>query len=87
MSGPKIRSAIENVLTVFSTHIFGDDSIMIVTFNAEVKVQLPLTLKQGNEERISSQIAALIKPSGGTGTNLLVNHSLPIRLSMDTIVY
>ena len=67
MSGAKIRSAIDNVLNIFSTHIFGGDSIMIVTFNKEVRVQLPLTMKQGNEERIATQIAALVRPSGGTG--------------------
>ena len=78
MSGAKIRSAIENVLNIFNTHIFGGDSIMIVTFNKEVTVQLPLTVKQGNEAWISSQIAALVRPNGGTGTVLSLHSQLSL---------
>mmetsp|Transcript_20198 Transcript_20198/g.28960 ORF Transcript_20198/g.28960 Transcript_20198/m.28960 type:complete len:1519 (+) Transcript_20198:482-5038(+) len=76
MSGAKIRSAIENVLNIFNTHIFAGDSIMIVTFNADVRIELPLTTKQGNEERIASQISALVRPNGGTAFYAAIQSTL-----------
>ena len=67
MSGSKIRSAIENVQNIFQDHIQGHDSIMVMTFNGKVNTDIPMSLKSGKEHSITSKIATLIRPSGGTG--------------------
>jgi len=67
MSGSKIKSAIENVLNIFQTHINNEDSIMVMTFCGSVTTDLPMTRKRGNEAMISSKISSLVFPNGGTG--------------------
>ena len=67
MSGSKIKSAIENVLNIFQTHINDADSIMVMTFSGSVMTDLPMTRKKGNEAMISSKISSLVRPNGGTG--------------------
>jgi len=66
MSGPKIRSAIENVKNIFQTHISDVDFITVLTFNSTVITQLPITLKGESEEKISMKISSLKFPSGET---------------------
>ncbi len=67
MSGSKIRSAIENVQNIFQDHIQGHDSIMVMTFNGQVNTDIPMSLKSGKEHSITSKIATLNSPNGGTG--------------------
>ena len=67
MSGSKIRSAIENVQNIFQNHIQGHDSIMVMTFNGKVNTDIPMSLKSGKEQCISSKIVTLNSPNGGTG--------------------
>ena len=70
MSGSKIKSAIQNVMNIFRTHIQDDDCIMVMTFCGSVTVDLPMTQKRGNEAFISRSIASLVRPFGGTGVGL-----------------
>ena len=67
MSGPKIRSAIENVQAIFANRINHNDQVAVTVFSEAVRTVIPLTVKVGNESSISSLIAALTSPSGGTG--------------------
>lgn len=71
MSGFKIKSAVENVLNIFDTHIYGNDYIMVITFNGDVAVNIPLGRKEGQENAIRESIKKLSLPSGSTGMSLL----------------
>lgn len=74
MSGSKIRSAIENVQNIFENHIQGRDSIMVMTFNGSAVTDIAMSPKSGNEEWIANKIAALVRPSGGTGERCFSYH-------------
>jgi tetratricopeptide (TPR) repeat protein len=66
MSGVKIRSAVENILSLFEDQIQAQDSILLLHFNTSVVVDLPFTLKEGNEEWIRRTILSLVHPNSGT---------------------
>ena len=67
MSGSKIKAAIENIQTIFKYNINDQDSVLLITFNSSVETKIPITRKGGNEKLISSTIASLVRPNGGTG--------------------
>ena len=73
MSGSKIRSAIENVQAIFANRINGHDHIAVTVFSAVVQSIIPLITKAGSESSITSRVAALTSPSGGTGDNFSSN--------------
>lgn len=67
MSGVKIASAIANVKNIFENHIYDGDSIMLVTFNAHVRVVLRLVNKTAsNNETILRMIDSVNEPSGSS---------------------
>lgn len=66
MAGMKIRSATENLLTLFNSHSHDDDYIGVMTFNQWVTTNLELTRKQGNSAHIMQLISSLSRPGGGT---------------------
>ena len=70
MSGPKIRSAIENVQAILANRINDNDYVAVTVFSQTVHTVIPLTVKGGSEASIRSRIAALTSPSGGTGEDL-----------------
>jgi tetratricopeptide (TPR) repeat protein len=49
MSGMKIRSAVNNLTSIVDKYIFGQDSVMFVTFNRVLSTVLPMTKKENNE--------------------------------------
>jgi hypothetical protein len=73
MSGSKIRSAIENVQAIFANRINGHDHIAVTVFSAVVQSIIPLITKAGSELSITSRVAALTSPSGGTGDDFSSN--------------
>jgi uncharacterized protein YegL len=66
MAGSKIKAAVDNLQDLFANHVGAQDEILIIKFNGRCEVVLPLTGKQGNEERIGSIIRTLVAPNGGT---------------------
>lgn len=66
MSGAKIKAAVENVLTVFETHISGEDSAMLIHFTNKVYVDFDLLPKSGHEEMMRAKISALTNPNNTT---------------------
>ena len=71
MSGPKIRSAIENVQAILANRINDNDHVAVTVFSQTVHTVIPLIMKGDSKSSISSQIAAFTSPSGGTGDNLI----------------
>lgn len=66
MSGGKIRAAIGSLNDLFVNQLASQDELMILKFSHSCTVELPLTKKQHNEERISNLIRSLHQPGGGT---------------------
>jgi Mg-chelatase subunit ChlD len=67
MSGTKIRSAVENILSLFDDQIQPQDQIMLLHFNYQIVTDVhPFTSKEGHEEEIRSIIQSLTRPSHGT---------------------
>jgi hypothetical protein len=66
MSGVKIRSAVENILSLFDDQMQAQDSLLLLHFNTTIVVDLPFTVKEGNEGRIRETIQRLNQPHNGT---------------------
>lgn len=66
MSGSKIRSAMDNVQSVFRDHIKDSDFCMLIHFSHIVNIDFPLLQKGPNVTTMSSKIAELTSPNGTT---------------------
>lgn len=66
MAGSKIKAAVDSLQDLFARHVNAQDQLLILRFNGSCEVVLPLTTKQGNEERIAGIIRSLVAPNGGT---------------------
>jgi uncharacterized protein YegL len=66
MAGSKIKAAVDSLQDLFANHVNAQDEILIIKFNGQCEVVLPLTVKCGNEERIGTIIRSLVAPNGGT---------------------
>ena len=66
MSGMKIRSAVSNLENIVQQYIFGQDSVMFLTFNNILTTVLPMTTKELNEQKITDQIKTMTSPNNGT---------------------
>jgi tetratricopeptide (TPR) repeat protein len=67
MSGMKIRSATENILSLFDEQIQPQDQLMLLHFNSRIIIDVrPFTLKEGHEDQIRAIIRSLNQPSNGT---------------------
>ena len=66
MSGSKISAATSSLKSMIADFINSTDDIMIVKFNHNVEVVLPLCDKGGHNDEIQAAIAAMSKPGGST---------------------
>jgi hypothetical protein len=71
MSGPKIRSAVENLKNIFKDYIYQSDYFLILTFCEQIQIEVPMTKKEGKEAIILQRVSSLTSPHGGTGMNLI----------------
>jgi uncharacterized protein YegL len=66
MAGEKIKATSRHLQNLFSKHIFGIDSLMLLHFNDKVHVDFNLTPKWGNIDMMKSTIKNLRDPDGSS---------------------
>jgi hypothetical protein len=59
MLGTKIRTATDNINSIVADHINELDSVMVVHFNANIHVDIPLCQKQDQEEQLRTVISGM----------------------------
>ncbi len=66
MSGVKMKSVMDNINTIFELHLFDKDYMSVLYYANKVRFCFPLTLKQGNEALILTNLESLNAPSEDT---------------------